>query len=148
MKIQNENTYSHEMAFWDIIDPFLLLTGGDLRWIGGRFQCQKQQHCFRCIFMCWLINKSEPETTQACPLKNERKQFGLGLFELDFICSLRGGEMMQKCILCRESILLKSILRAALEDADLAAIFMELAGPWPVSTRPSPPLRPVAPSAG
>lgn len=55
---------------------------------------------------------------------------------------------MQKCILCRESILLKSILRAALEDADLAAIFMELAGPWPVSTRPSPPLRPVAPSAG
>lgn len=42
MKIQNENTYSHEMAFWDVIDPFLLLTGGDLRWIGGRFQCQKQ----------------------------------------------------------------------------------------------------------
>lgn len=41
MKIQNENTYSHEMAFWDIIDPFLLLTGGDLRWIGGRFQCHK-----------------------------------------------------------------------------------------------------------
>lgn len=41
MKIQNENTYSHEMAFRDIIDPFLLLTGGDLRWIGGRFQCQK-----------------------------------------------------------------------------------------------------------
>lgn len=41
MKIQTENTYSHEMAFRDIIDPFLLLTGGDLRWIGGRFQRQK-----------------------------------------------------------------------------------------------------------
>lgn len=41
MKIQTENTYSHEMAFRDIIDPFLLLTGGDLRWIGGRFQHQK-----------------------------------------------------------------------------------------------------------
>lgn len=33
--IQNKNTYSHEMAFWDIIDPFLLLTGWDLHWIGG-----------------------------------------------------------------------------------------------------------------
>lgn len=31
-----ENTYSHEMAFWDIIDPFLLLTGWDLHWIGGQ----------------------------------------------------------------------------------------------------------------
>lgn len=52
MKIQNENTYSHEMAFWDIIDPFLLLTGGNLRWIGGRFQCQKQSSTASDAYLC------------------------------------------------------------------------------------------------
>lgn len=47
MKVQNENTYSHEMALWDIIDPFLLLTGGDLRWIGRRFSVSgTEQHLF------------------------------------------------------------------------------------------------------
>jgi hypothetical protein len=34
-KNKNKSTYSHEMAFWDVIDPFsLLLTGSgrDLCW--------------------------------------------------------------------------------------------------------------------
>lgn len=139
MKIQNENTYSHEMAFWDIIDPFLLLTGGDLRWIGGRVQRQKQQHRFRCVFMCWLVKKSEPERAEACPLRNDTNS-------LDSLISQRRRGGAKMCSF--ESLLLKSILRAALEDAGLAATFTQLAGPRPVPTGPSPPLRPVAPSAG
>lgn len=41
-----KNTYSHEMAFGNVIDPFLLLTGWDLYQIGRQFRSESWINTF------------------------------------------------------------------------------------------------------
>lgn len=63
---KNKNTYSHEMAFWDVIDPVLLLTGWDLHWIGGRFKVRNRATTFFCCLFFKQVFKirstQEPST--------------------------------------------------------------------------------------
>lgn len=101
------------MAFWDIIDPFLLLTGWDLHWIGGRFKCKWQSNTS--LYLGWFIKRCELKTTETCLLKNKKLTASISIqsiFFPDVILSFRAMGLCKFYSCFLESILLKSILTA------------------------------------